>query len=246
MATFPLITYHAGTGYADFMQTYYYTVGALYLYRWISAREGRSIYISALFFGIGNFVKRTGIEFWALALLVLAIYIYFEAKREAKTGIKAGILAAIVSLPWLLYKQSFIMTTLSSIWHKFFPAAGGASLPADPALAENLSYGIPTLSGVIYNLARRMFTYADWHILWFTFIVVLIFCWKEIWGSKLRYLILLIALDLMLLIYAFLSLETYRFLLDGTLANRLMMYFIPTVFFTIALGIYYKLKNKNE
>ena len=79
-----------------------------------------------------------------------------------------------------------------------------------------------------------MFSYADWQILWFVLMLVLIFYAKDIWRSKLKYLLVIIVLDFILFIYAFSYADIYQFLVDGTLVNRVMMLLAPTTLFFVA------------
>ena len=109
-------------------------------------------------------------------------------------------------------------------------AITGGEIP----IAQTLPYGSPTLSGILYHMAKRMFTYADWQILWFILILALIFFWKQIWESNLKYLLLIIILDLLMIVYAFSDPTAYQFLVDGTLVNRLIMYQIPVVLYFCA------------
>src|SRR3989339_50591 len=103
LTSFPLIVYHSGTAYSDLMQTFYYTIGALYLYRWFQDEKPPFLYISALFWGIGTFVKQSGIPFWVLAIFVLFIYLFSEKKKDYKPGYIFALISSIISLPWLFY-----------------------------------------------------------------------------------------------------------------------------------------------
>ncbi len=235
LTSFPLIIYHAGTAYSDFMQTFYYSVGIIYLYQWIKNKENAHLYFSALFLGFGNFVKQTGIPFWIAAAAVLFIYLLIENRKELKSGIKFTLLSAAVSSPWLFFQNSFLARRISGLGAKLAAIFGRSAVTgAEAPLTEALKYGIPTLPNILYHLGRRMFAYADWQILWFVFILVLLFSWKRIRGSNLKYLLLIIIFNLGMIVYAFSDPVTYQFLVDGTLVNRIMMYQIPVVLFFVA------------
>ena len=80
-----------------------------------------------------------------------------------------------------------------------------------------------------------MFTYTDWQILYFILVIIILFAWKEIWRSNIKYLLLLLSLNLALVIYAFTDPGTYAYLVDGTLVERLMMYHAPIALFILSI-----------
>ena len=237
LTSFPLIVYHAGTAYSDFMQTFYYTVGAIYLFRFMKDKSKNWLYVSALFLGIGNFVKQSGIPLWGIAVIVLFIYLFAEGKKDLKAGALSVLLSAAISLPWLLYQNSFLMRYLTGLGQKIGVFSPAAIVGAEAGAAPNLLYGSPTLLNISYQLGKRLFTYADWQLLWFVFILALLFFWQNIYKSKLKYLLLLILLDLVMVIYAFYDNTMYQFLVDGTLVERVMMYQIPVVLYFVAIAI---------
>ncbi len=234
LTSFPLIIYHAGTAYTDFMQTFYYSIGIIYLFRWMQNKDNPNLYISAIFLGIGNFVKQSGIPLWALAIIALLIYIFFEDKTKWKLGLKFILLSTILSSPWLFFHNSFLMRKAGGIL-----SITGTSTPPS---YENLRFGLPTLSKILYHLSAKLFTYADWQILWFVFVFVLIFYWSKIYNSKLKYLLIIIIFDLLMIIYAFYNPHNFQFLVDGTLINRVVMYQVPVVLFFVALTTFKKLE----
>jgi len=243
----PLITYHAGTAYSDLMQTFYYSAGVIYLFQWMKQKERPHLYFSALLLGIGNFVKQSGIPLWVIAAVVLFVYIFVEEKKEAKAGGTFILVSVIVSAPWLFYQNSFLMRYLGNIGSQVTGIFSQAAVTgAEVAASSSLPYGPPTIAGIIYNLGRRMLTYADWQILWLVFILAIVFFGKYIWASKLKYLLLMIILDLLMIIYAFHNPVTYQFLVDGTLVNRTVMYQIPLTLFFISLSIGDLFMNKTE
>ncbi|MFH1684180.1 MAG: hypothetical protein ABIA67_04785 [Candidatus Margulisiibacteriota bacterium] len=229
LTSFPLIVYHAGTAYSDLMQTFYYFTGAIYLFRWMEEETSEHLVLSAIFFGIGNFVKQAGIPLWVVAAFVLFVFLFFEHKRNFRPGAIFLLLSTIVSSPWLFYRDSFLMSRLAKLFVS-------SAVTGQAAISPSLPYGSPTLVGILSNLAKRAFTYADWQILWFVLLLVLLLGWQHIWRSKLKYLLLIIILDLGIIVYAFLDPNTYQFLVDGTLVNRLMMYLAPVTLYFIALA----------
>ncbi|MBU0630595.1 MAG: hypothetical protein KKC80_06755, partial [Candidatus Margulisbacteria bacterium] len=235
LTSFPLIILHSGNAYSDLMQTFYYSTGAIYLLSWFKENKPYYLFTSAFLFGIGNFVKQSGIPLWGAAVIVLTLFLMFERPKEIWNGLKALVITAFVSSLWLFSNKSFLFGFLGSLSAKLFPAdravsplvsGGTTTQPAAPALAD-----------LIYHLGRRMFTYADWQILWFVFIVVSILGAGLIWRSYLKYGFILIIINLAMIIYAFSNAGTYQYLVDGTLVNRLMMYQAPFVLFYCATVI---------
>ncbi|MBU0630227.1 MAG: hypothetical protein KKC80_04820, partial [Candidatus Margulisbacteria bacterium] len=233
LTSFPLIILHSGNAYSDLMQTFYYSTGAIYLLSWFKENKPYYLFTSAFLFGIGNFVKQSGIPLWGMSVIVLAVFLLFERPKESWSGLKSLTIAVLISSPWLFSSNSFLYGFLSSVAARLSPAiptplvsGGVVSQPITPALAD-----------LAYHLGRRMFTYADWQILWFVFIVVSVLGAKLIWQSYLKYGFILIVANLAMIIYAFSSPGTYQYLVDGTLVNRLMMYQIPFVLYFCAICI---------
>lgn len=233
--SFPLIIYHAGTAYSDLMQTFYYSAGIIYLFQWMRQGEHADLYFSALLLGIGNFVKQSGIPLWIIATLVLFTYIFIEKKNEIRRGGVFLLISFLISAPWLFYQNSFLMKQITNLGGKIAVVLGKSAITgSDIVTGANPSLVTPTLFDIFYHLGRRMFTYADWQILWFVLILALIFGWKSILETRLKYLLLIIVLNLAMIVYAFFDPATYQYLLDGTLVERLMMYQIPVVLFLLA------------
>jgi len=231
LTSFPLIVYHAGTAYSDLMQTFYYTAGIIFLFHWLSSEDRPALVVSALFLGLGVFVKQLGTPLWVIAAAVLFISSMLEPKRQLKPFIQFILLSSLVALPWLINKQSFLLSNVLILWNKLRPAGISTGLPA----AINAPYGPPTLAGILQQLGRRMFFYADWQILWFVLSVSLVLCWQKVWRSKLKYLVLIILLNLLMMTYGFTEQNAYNFLVDGTLVQRMLMYQVPVALFLAAL-----------
>jgi len=234
--SFPLIIYHAGTAYSDLMQTFYYSAGIIYLFQWMRQGEHADLYFSALLLGIGNFVKQSGIPLWVIATIVLFIYIFIEKKDELKRGGIFILISFLISAPWLFYQNSFLMRQITNLGGKISAVFGkSAIIGSNAVVSTNMPLTIPTLSDIFYHLGRRMFTYTDWQILYFILVIIILFAWKEIWRSNIKYLLLLLSLNLALVIYAFTDPGTYAYLVDGTLVERLMMYHAPIALFILSI-----------
>jgi len=230
LTTFPLIVYHAGTAYSDLMQTFYYTAGAIFLYHWFKTNDRSDLFCCALLLGSAAFVKQLGIPLWFIAAFALGSYIAVELKRQFRPLLQFFLLSGLTAMPWLINKQNFISNQLNLLWQKIVPAANTA---APPVLSA--PFGPPTLSGILSQLGRRMFFYADWQMLWFVLLLSLIFYWEKFWNSSLKYLGLMLLLGFLMMIYGFTEQNAYTFLVDGTLVQRMMMYQVPLALFLTAL-----------
>lgn len=226
LTSFPLIVYHAGTAYSDLMQTFYYTAGIIFLFHWLSAEDRPALMVSSLFLGLGVFIKQLGTPLWGIAAAVLFMSIIFENKRHFRPFVRFLLVSSLIALPWLINRQSFIANYIFHV---------GKMTGAPAAAALQAPYGPPTLAGILAQMGRRMFFYADWQLLWFVLPASLILCWQRVWRSRLKYLVLIITLDLLMMVYGFTEQNAYTFLVDGTLVQRMMMYQVPVALFLTAL-----------
>ena len=135
----------------------------------------------------------------------------------------------MISLAWLTNKYSFIFNYLIV---KLLPQIERPDVVEATTIT---TYGRPTLSGILFHLGRRMYTYADWQILWFVFPAAIALCWQRFWRSQLKYLGLIILLDFFMMLYGFTEQNAYNYLVDGTLAQRMLMYQVPAALFLAAL-----------
>ena len=81
----------------------------------------------------------------------------------------------------------------------------------------------------------RLFIYADWQLLWFAFIFVVIFYFTRIWKSKLKYLLLIELTNLGMIFYIFAHPGFFVWLIDGTMIQRLVMHFAPVGHYFVAI-----------
>ncbi|MBU0672169.1 MAG: glycosyltransferase family 39 protein [Candidatus Margulisbacteria bacterium] len=240
LTALPLIVYHAGTAYSDLMQTFYYSAGIIYLFHWMNSRNDPDLYFSAILLGIGNFVKQTGIPLWLIATVVLIIFLLIEDKRKLKQSGSFILISTIISSPWLLGPKSSLVSYLRLYSGKLLSlVTTSANTASTIQPSEPLAYPPPTIMDILIQLSKRMFTYADWQLLWFVLIAVIVVKWQKIIVSKLKYLLISIILFFAMMVYIFSSYGIYRFLLDGTLVHRAMMWQAPVALYLIAIALLY-------
>jgi 4-amino-4-deoxy-L-arabinose transferase-like glycosyltransferase len=237
LTSFPLIVYHAGTAYSDLMLTCYYSIGVFYLFHWLKKQEAADLYAAALMLSAGNFVKQTGILLWLITIVVLFIFIFLENRKALRTGGNFILISTALSFPWLLNPNSSLFSAAIEVSRKFGTwSAGPAANSAGAQLVKDMPYLPPTIIDIVYNIGKRMFTYADWQLLWLVFFLVLFLDWQRIWRTAMKYLLLTIVLFFGMIIYMFSEYGIYKFLLDGTLVERAMMWQVPIVLYFAALA----------
>lgn len=234
LTSFPLIVFHAGTAYSDFLQTFYYSAGVIYLYQWLKRGERPDLCVSALLLSGGIFSKQLGFPLWVIASIGLFAYLLIEHRERLRSGALFPALTLLASAPWLFNKNSFLLRGLPDMISRLAGRLSGAA-PAAQASTPAPAYGPPSLFNVLGQLSRKMFFYADWQLLWAVLLLVVIFFWPKIRRTPLKYLLLMIGLNFVMLIYAFMEPTTYPFLMDGTLVQRLMMYQVPLALFLTAM-----------
>lgn len=99
---------------------------------------------------------------------------------------------------------------------------------------------------LVYYMARKMFTYADWHILYYMFLCATVAYWEDVIKTKLKYILYIIGLVLILTFYTFARPLMFQWLIDGTLSQRTMMPLSVVVMFYIALLVGNKIKIRGD
>jgi len=227
VASLPLMVFHASTAYADLPQTVYYSVGSIYLLTFILSefRAKSDLIISALFLGLGIIVKQHGIYLAGLNGLILIAALWSNRQltnKEKSTYVMAfsGIII-LLGLPWLTFNPSITQQLTNNLSSPFTQSA---ITPKEslPPLAERFSQAL----NIFF---QKMFVFGNWHLAWALLVICLIFFSRIVFLTPLIYWLALIALNLIYLFAALTLTGAYKFLLDGTLLNRMMMYQLPLV-----------------
>jgi hypothetical protein len=181
----------------------------------------------------------------AIDLFVLAIYylinshtkIFGVGINRARISLKTFIVPALIFIitigPWLAMgfsrSGSYMQIVKSIVGVEAVPQATLAPATAQPlpALSERISSSL----GIF---GRKLFLYADWHLLYLLFLITLIFFYRKSFSQPTIFLLAIIFTDILVIFIQFQSEGMYRWLLDGTLLDRLMMNQAPIILYFCA------------
>ncbi|MFC1511041.1 glycosyltransferase family 39 protein, partial [Candidatus Margulisiibacteriota bacterium] len=235
LSALPFMVFHATSAYADFPQAYFYSIGTLYLFLFIKDefKNISDLIIASLFLGLNIFVKRHGIYLAGMDGLILLIALSFNKKINLRT--KANYVLALVGLiliiaaPWFYFHQPLVKEIAGNLAVPFSQAEITAETGLPP-VSERLGPALKTFRD-------KMFFFGNWHLAWGVIVLSLIFFGRKIFKTPLVYLLAIIALNLCYTFAGLTLLDTYRFLRDGTLLNRMMLYYMPLVILFCALAM---------
>jgi hypothetical protein len=238
LSTLPFLIFHVATAYADFPQTFYYAVSTIYLFLFMkelgseqSEKAIPNLMVSLLFLGIAVWVKRAGIFLAGINIFVLIGYLLAYRKSINKVIFRKlaiiGIVFILIAAPWIIYGQAeTLVGTVKAIFGKVEVAPTAA---AGTALDK---------TDIVFSiLMKKLFLYADWHLLWFLFLSTLIFFYKKSFSRPLVFLLAIILLDIAALFVQFRFGGSFMWILDGTLLDRLVMNYVPVVLYFSAEAI---------
>ncbi|OGC32356.1 hypothetical protein A2311_05290 [candidate division WOR-1 bacterium RIFOXYB2_FULL_48_7] len=240
LSTLPFFVYHATTAYADLAISFFYVIGTFYLcllIREISAKKSAVsfayILLSAIFLGLTVWAKRAGLVLAGIDLFILlAVVIHYREilVKQDYWRLATGLLVfLLIVLPWLMLGQ---LGTLTQITKSMItaPAIVQGSTAINPDNGRFLA--------MISIFGRKLFLYNDWQLAWAGLIIVFAFFWRQILKPPYSFILLIIIIDLLSLFVQFGSGETFRWLLDGTLLDRLLLNQVPIVLFYCLLVIF--------
>jgi len=224
----PFIAFHAKTAYADLPMTFYYSLGTIYLFLFMKDfNNGKkpssyvNLLLAAIFIGLTIWIKRAGIVLAGCDIIVLLAFLLLNRKWIQKIDLKyltiAFITIAAIILPWLIFGSN---ATLGRI---ITTQAG----------AEEIAFGAK-IGFIISIFFKKIFLYADWNLLWLMFAASVIIPYKNSFKNPQVFLLAIILIDLIVILGQFSSGEMFRWLLDGTLLDRLIMNQAPVVLYFCA------------
>jgi len=232
LSTLPLLVYHTTTAYADVTITAYYAAATFYLYLFMKERAKSSAAVGFTLLGFAVWAKKAGLILAGVNILFLVIFLLADKERQLwRKAVIPFVIFLIIISPWLALGRlgTFETVIRSFIGAKTAPLAAAAV--AQPAPEESK---LPVIAAIF---GRKLFLYGDWHLTWGLFVLSLVFFYKRAFRPPLVYLLAIILLDFSSLFVQFGSGETFRWLLDGTLFDRLVMNEVPVVLYFAALAI---------
>ncbi len=252
LSTLPFFIYHLTTAYSDSTITIYYSIATLYLFAFMkdSEQNQENLFMAAIFTGLTIWAKKAGLVLCSVNIFVLLVYLGIKFKSIDKSPhqsvwcgdkqmwkkvIIAALLFLMVSGPWLITGQFGTIINVSKSILGLNPAT--ETIVAQQTQPEG-NYAM-----VLQIFLKKLFLYADWHLLWLLFIVSILFFYKNVFKMPQILLLIIIILDLLALFLQFGTGETFKWLLDGTLLDRLVMPITPVALLFCATAIIPGLKD---
>jgi hypothetical protein len=234
LSTLPFLVFHAGTAYADFLQTFYYSTATIYLFLFmkeIDRDKDKSfgfLLISALLLGLAVWAKRSGIYYAGINIAAASVFLglnHLKINQENwKKIIYAFVIFAIIITPWLTYQP---FTTLRSV------AKGAVLSIVQPPSETTSTYTVKPLD-IIQAFSRNSFAEDNWHILGMVFLAALLLYPKTAFSSPRGYLLAIIGLQFAGLLFIFTLSNMSSTIFNETLLNRLMLHFVPVILYFCA------------
>jgi len=242
LSSIPLLVFHASTAYSDFPQAFYYCAATIYLFlffKTFKANKSASfgfLLISAFLLGISVWVKKSGLYYAGINILVASFFIFSERKNlsweDKKSLGLAFLIFLLLCLPWLSYHQFYTLKSYSS--------EALTSLPKLPFLTLGRE--------VVQAIWRNAFFEDNWHLLGILFLATLLLFPKLSFAQPHLYLLIIIFLQWLMIFILFCFTRLDRFIFDDTLLNRLTLHFVPVIlYFSIeVIGTYLEIGKKEE
>ncbi|MDI6731997.1 MAG: hypothetical protein QME05_05435 [Candidatus Margulisbacteria bacterium] len=235
LSALPFIIYHATTAYADLTITLYYASAAFYLFLFMKNKEQDFAMVGFTMLGFAVWSKKAGLILAIVVILVLLAYIFFKDRTAWKKLTVPVLIFMIIILPWLVLGRT---GTYEAVIRNIVGHQTSLS-PSSSALVQSQPEE-SKLPVILSIFERKLFLYGDWQLTWALFIAALLFFPRRIFSSPYYFLLAIIFLDMLSLFVQFGSGETLRWLLDGTLFDRLLMNEVPVVLFFCAEVIFDK------
>jgi len=240
--TFPFIVYHATTAYADIPVTVYYGTATIYLFLFMKefilgnkTKAGPLLLVAASLLGISIWAKKAALVLAGINLVILGIFLLFNRLQLDRPTWKLISGALLIFLlfagPWLVLGQFITIANVITSLFGSTPNPAGATATAAIGQPGNKAEMILAI------FSRKLFLYADWHLLWALVVASLVFFYRRVFSQPLVFLLMIVGLDLLSLFVQFGSGATFVLLLDGTLLDRLAMNSVPAALFFCAEAI---------
>ncbi len=229
LATLPLLAYHGFAAYADLTLVFYFTLAAIFLFKYMYEVQPRTsnLILAGIFAGLTTWVKNEGLMLAGILLIVLLIYLvrrvvsWVVEKGFSQVGFRLKPLAvyllyfAIFFLPWFILKKFLGMGY----------ATGGA---------EALEW-----SGFHPEIFPKLFEYLfllhSFHLWPGIFILILFFNLQKVFVKHNFYLLLIILGVLAGYLTLYLFTASYQYVLNGMAVGRNFLTLMPISIFLSAI-----------
>lgn len=240
LSSLPFMAYHATTAYADVPVTFYFTVGVLYLYRFLKdfprqapERDYAPLIVSFIFVAITIWAKNAGLMLAGVSVLALFFFLFFERRQLSGKDLSkislAFVLLLILIIPLIVPRMNFFAGMVRGLTgHN----DAQVSAVAQKVVAVPLLEKTTTIGRIFIN---KLFFYGDWQLAWALLVISLLFFNHQALAAPLRSLLGILVLSVTTVFVQFESSGTFVWLLDGTLLDRLVMNELPLVLFFCAV-----------
>ena len=214
------------SGYADVPLIFYYTISVISLFHWMKDHKIEDLLMATICILFAIFTKREGLVLWAIATIVLLIYLLLmHNERVSRKVIWGGIFAVVplfMLLPWFHFYNTFVLGP----WEKDFELSYLTYTHVYPLL-----HRVPL---VLQSILKEFFMLRYFSIIGILFFITVVLSPKDILRPPLVFLPLLISLNIVVLVMAILIYPWpwwQNFIHD---LPRLLMVNIPLMMFTIS------------
>jgi hypothetical protein len=230
LVSIPYFNVNATTGYADIVVAFYFSFGFTYLYLWIRGKQWIFLFLSALLTALAGMTKNEGLVLCLTNLVVLGISLVCEKKasKQSRRWVYPFVYASILVLllaPWWIFRFSLTLTN--------------DVLNRSSILAALRWENFQRIKLVLYHYQAQFFELRNWNLLWIMAFGVLVFRFKQILRSDLKYVALAI-LSVFSAYTAVYFITPYKVAPYDVLwhlrtsASRLFIHFVPLILFGMA------------
>jgi len=220
LVTSPIYFEHSTIAYTNLPYAVYFSLGIIYLYKYLIDRNNSLIVPVALLIGLSTWV-RSDYPFWAVPLVFVVVYSIISKKYSGVLLYTAIFLS--IQQPWRIFQASLFGKSYTTLGQINYGVEG---------IARGIN--IEKLLDIIHFIYRNIIV--SWGTLFLLFMVILTIEIRSIFRSKKWIFILLLLGNLSLIILGTLafsdSFSEWKEIPDS--ANRMSMFFIPLFIYFIA------------
>lgn len=224
LAGIPYLGLQTSIAYPDPILSFYFFGGVIYLYHWIRKPCPLFLSISATMAGLAGLTKNEGLVLSLICWAVLTLYLLLQRQQRGKAGWKVWFLYGIILLalegPWLIYRTSLQVHN---------------DVVNQETILASLTWGnLKRIKPILYHYQSQVFGLKNWNIVWIVFLGSLLYRFRRILQSQVKYI--LAPIFLAGLIYTWVYFITPRDVAWHlkTSASRVFLHFLPLVIFFLA------------
>jgi len=222
VSTVPLLTYHASEGYADLPLSYYALCATIYFRRYLETTAtskgagNRSLWVMGTVVALGSWTKGEGILF--TAAFTLALFFYLLRSKMLKNAWKD------------LLSYCIPILTVAIPWHLFVVLNGvGSGRGYENFLATGLHFEVLPI------ILKQVVLGANFNLIFLFFFTLLLFAWRPLFHTELKYLLFPAIGVMMLFLFVYLTTDNYLYVVNLSAINRNIMTFIPMLYYVSAV-----------